>query len=143
MITIATKVYAEEDITLQDGTDVTLRPLVIGKLRRFMTRWEDAETDGEDQFKSMDLFVDVCGISLEDDFKAKFDRLKGSKDDLSEDAPKDAVAPILSNEYREYLEDTLDMDSIYKIIEVCGGIKLNDPKLMERAMASLTEDGTI
>ena len=33
--------------------------------------------------------------------------------------------------------DILDMQTIFKIIEVCGGIKLNDPKLMETALAAM------
>ena len=35
-------------------------------------------------------------------------------------------------------ESVLDMLSVYKIIEICGGIKLNDPKMME-AVAKATE----
>lgn len=137
MVKIATKVYSQEDITLQDGTDVVLKPLVIGKLRRFMKRWDDIAEAGGDEYKSMDIFIDVCGIALEDNYKGKFESLKGSVVDVdeAEAKKKEPNIPVLSNQYREYLEDTLEMDSIYKIIEICGGIKLNDPKLLEQVLA--------
>ena len=35
------------------------------------------------------------------------------------------------------LEDVLDMPTIYKIIEVCGGVKLNDPNLMAAATSMM------
>ena len=106
-----------------------------------MKRWDDVIVT-DDEYESMDIFIDVCGIALEGHYQkeGKFDRLKGGRDDLPEDAPKDAELPVLSNEYREYLGDTLEMDSIYKIIEICGGIKLNDPNLQARVMESLAAE---
>jgi hypothetical protein len=136
VVKIATEVYKKEEILLQDGTQVTLMPLPIAKLRRFMKVWEKVNElpEGDDGF---DIFVDCCGICLERDFKSKvedFEGLKGTGDD------------VLSPKYKEYLEETLDMDSIYKIIEVCAGIKLNDPNLvraaLEAAGAASVEDGT-
>jgi hypothetical protein len=41
-----------------------------------------------------------------------------------------------------WLEDTLDMQTVYKIIEVCGGVKLNDPKMLERVMEQMEAAGT-
>ncbi len=38
--------------------------------------------------------------------------------------------------------DVLDQLTVFKIIEVCGGIKLNDPKLMEAALAAADQVGT-
>ncbi len=32
-------------------------------------------------------------------------------------------------------EDIIDLETAYKVIEVCGGVKLNDPKLVETAQA--------
>jgi hypothetical protein len=37
------------------------------------------------------------------------------------------VAPSLD---LETLEDYLDTDTMYKVIEICGGVKLNDPNLL-------------
>ena len=125
---MATTVYSEEVISLQDGAEVTLRPLPIGRLRRFMAAWEkfkDVKSDAE----GFDVFLNCAGIAMEADFKGKFDALK---------APANDEGEFLSEEYKTYLEDVLDLDTIYKILEVCGGLKLNDPKLMEAAVAAAT-----
>lgn len=130
MIKIASTVYTQEDIALQDGTEVTLKPLPIARLRRFMKEWNRLSETAEDD-DGLDVFIDCCGIALEKDFKGKFDAgTKGSGDS------------VLSDDYREYLEDTLDMDTIYKIIDVAAGIDLQNPKLMEAlAVAAEMEDG--
>ena len=130
---MATRVYNTEDITLQDDTDVTLKPLPIGKLRRFMAAWSDiAELgEGDDGFN---VFINCCGIALEENFKGKFDSLKADKDEQEK-------GEVLSAEYKEYLEDTLDIDTIYKILEVAGGIKLNDPNLMDKALETQAQLG--
>lgn len=123
---MATKVYNQEEISLQDGKDVLLRPLAIGRLRRFMDAWAkfgDAETDDE----GFTVFINCAGIALEENFKGQFDALKATVAEREE-------GEFLSPEYKEYLEDTLDLDTIYKVLEVAGGIKLNDPKLMEAAL---------
>ena len=38
--------------------------------------------------------------------------------------------------------DILDQLTVFKIIEICGGIKLNDPKLMAAALAAADQVGT-
>jgi len=130
---MATRVYDIVDIILQDDTEVSLRPLPIGQLRRFMAAWEkmgdiDTETD------SFVIFVTCAGIALENHFKTtnKFETTRGTEDDP------------LSEQYRTYLEGVLDMDTIFKVLEICGGLKLNDPKLLEAldSMANPAADGT-
>lgn len=131
---MATTVYNQEEIALQDGTDVILKPLPIGRLRRFMEAWGKF-SEVEDEEGGFNVFVNCAGISLEDNYKGKFDSLKA-------DAEGKKKGEFLSAEYKEYLEDTLDLDTIYKILDVCGGIKLNDPKLLEAAETLATqEDG--
>lgn len=128
---MATQVYKTEDITLQDGTEVTLKPLPIGRLRRFMDSWakfSDAENDND----GFDVFINCAGIALEANFKGKFDTLKATEAQAKK-------GEFLSTEYKEYLEDTLDLDTIYKILDVTGGIKLNDPNLLAAAVAAAEE----
>ena len=116
---MANTVYDSETIGLQDGTEVTLAPLAIGRLRRFMKAWgEFANLENEDQ--AFDIYVNCCGIALEKDLKDKFEKTAD-------------VDKVITDEYREYLEDVLDMDTIYHILDVCGGLKLNDPKLLAEA----------
>lgn len=130
---MATTVYTQEQIALQDDKEVTLRPLAIGRLRRFMASWEkfkEAETEDE----TLNVFINCSGIALEADFKGQFDSLRASKDEAEE-------GEVLSAEYKAYLEEVLDMETIYKIMEVCGGMKLNDPELLA-ALAATAEAGT-
>ena len=118
---MAKAVYDTEEITLQDGREVTLVPLAIGRLRRFMKAWgEFANIENEDE--AFDIYINCCGISLEKSVENDFEKTKDSD-------------KVLTDEYREYLEDVLDMSTIYKILDVCGGLKLNDPKLLEQAQA--------
>jgi hypothetical protein len=133
---VATRVYDEVDITLQDDTELTLRPLPIGPLRRFMDAWKKFG-EVEDEDGGMDVFINCAGIALERDFKklGKFDSLKATEKERAE-------GEFLSAEYKEYLEDTLDLDTIYKVLDVCGGLKLNqDPKAMTEAQEMLDQAG--
>ena len=131
---LATKVYNQEEISLQDGTDVLLKPLPIGRLRRFMDAWgKFSEVENDDD--GFNVFINCAGIALEDNYRGKFDALKAT-------AEQKEAGEYLSPEYKEYLEDTLELDSIYKILDVCGGIKLNDPKLMELA-ETLEQNGEV
>lgn len=128
---MASKVYSEETIELQDGKEVVLRPLPIARLRRFMDAWSkfgDVKTDDE----GFNIFVNCAGIALEGNYKGEFDSLKA-------DATEKKKGEVLSAEYKEHIEEVLDLDTIYKVLEVCGGIKLNDPKLTETT-ENLLED---
>ncbi len=119
---MATEVYTTEEIRLLDETEVELRPLPIAKLRKFTRMWsehiqgvtkkiaenEDKE-EGEDKYTEADLtdeqfdtFIKMCALGLEG-------QLKGEKTD---------------KQFISYLEDTLDEQTIYKILEVTGGLKL-------------------
>lgn len=130
---MATRVYNVEQITLQDDTEVTLKPLAIGRLRRFMEAWA-LITDLKEGDDGFDVFINCCGIALEENFKGKFDALKASEKDKEE-------GEFLAPDYKEYLLETLDLETIYKILEVTGGIKLNDPKLMEAALEAQAQLG--
>jgi hypothetical protein len=122
---LAKTVYDAVDITLQDGREVTLTPLAIGRLKLFMKAWgEFAEIKTEDD--AFDIYINCCGIALEKSVADKFDKTRDSE-------------KVITDDYREYLEDVLDMDTIYKILEVCGGLKLNDPKLLEAAEKAALE----
>ena len=110
-ITLATKVYDTLEIELQDGTEVMLRPLNIKQLRKFMDVVAKLSDAGE--MDNLDLLLDACAIAL------------------SKKLP-DLVAD------RDRLEEALDIPTIWKILEISGGIKMNDPNLLtETALAGL------
>lgn len=116
---MAKTVYDEVEITLQDGKDITLRPLPIGLLKKFMKVWGTL-SDVEGEFDSYDIFVNLAGISISREYKDKFEKPVNADGSLSDD-------------FREYLEEYVDTPTIYKIIEVASGIDLTDPKLVEEA----------
>lgn len=119
---MATEVYTTEEIRLLDESEVELRPLPIAKLRKFTRMWSehikgvtkkiaDNESKDEDErdFTEADLtdeqfttFIKMCALGLES-------QLKGDKTD---------------KQFLAYLEDVLDEQTIYKILETTGGLKL-------------------
>lgn len=128
---MATKAYTAREISLQDGKDVTIRPLPIGRLRRFLNAWAAIKEVPEDD-DGFDVFINCCGIALEHEFKGTFDSLKATVEEQED-------GEVLSPEYKTHLEEVLDLETIYVILEVAGGIKLNDPKLMEQALREIQE----
>lgn len=128
---MATEAYTKIVLTLLDDEEVEIRPLSIAKLRKFMRIWSDhialigekiaenekkaeEEAEGKDvedwqEFTNADLtelqfdaFIKMCALSLEKD-------LKGDRTE---------------KKFLEYLEDVLDQETIYKILEVSGGLDL-------------------
>lgn len=110
---MATTVFSSQTIELLDGTEVTLKPLNIKGLRLFNKKMKELQTpEGSEPLSEddvLDVLLDLCGVCLSK-------QVSGG---------------------REYLEEALDIETIYKVIEVCGGIKLNDPNLVEAALATM------
>jgi hypothetical protein len=107
---MATSVYEVVEIELQDGTKVEMKPLKIKVLRDFMKEFQKISDDkiSGDNIKSMDLLLDCAVIAM-----------KQYNPDLAT---------------KEKLEDVVDLPTVYKIIEVAAGIKLNDPNLLAAAL---------
>jgi hypothetical protein len=108
---MATSVYETVEIELMDGTKIKMRPLKISLLRDFMKEFQKIGDEGiaEDNIKSMDLLLSCATIAMK-----QFDEELATK---------------------EKLEDILDLPTVYKIIEVAAGIKLNDPNALAAALA--------
>ena len=105
---MATTVYNVEEITLQNGATVKLKPLTIKELRKFMVviqKTADVTTEDE----TLTILIDACAVALEKQLP-----------ELVKD--KDAF------------EDVLDVPTINRILEVCGGIKMDDPNLLAAAV---------
>jgi hypothetical protein len=99
-----------------------------------MAEWKKMQ-NVEDEDETFDIFVNCCGIALEKELGSKFDRT------AADPQVKEEKGETLAADYKAYLSDTLDMETIYKVMEVCAGMKLNDPNLLA-AVARATEDGT-
>jgi len=126
---MAKQVFKIVELQLQDEKSVTIRPLPIAKLQRFFDEWAkfaNIENDGD----AFTIYINCCGISLEDNFKGQFDSLRANKEEQEE-------GKVLSAEYEEYLRNVLDLPTIYEILDVCGDIKLNDPNLLDKVQETL------
>ena len=100
---MATTVYNVEEIQLQNGQAVKLKPLSIKDLRRFMVALQKTQDNPDtDQDQTLEVLIDACAIALEKQL------------------------PELVKD-RDALEDALDVPTINRILEVCGGIKMDDP----------------
>ena len=105
---MATTVYDVEEITLQNGATVNLKPLTIKELRKFMaaiSKTGEAKTEDE----TLTILIDACAVALEKQL------------------------PELVKD-RDAFEDVLDVPTINRILEVCGGIKMDDPNLLAAAV---------
>ena len=126
---MAKQAFVIETLVLQDDKEVRVRPLPIARLRRFMKAWTAInDITEEDSDEGFGVLINCSGIALEDTFKGDFESLRAS-------AEESKKGEYLSAEYKEYLENVLDLDTIYVIMDVAGGIKLNDPKLLEVAQS--------
>jgi hypothetical protein len=93
-----TKIYDIEEIELVDGTVVELSPLKIKYLRQFMERFNDISPDLSDE-ESILILSDCARIAM----KQYYPSIKTIED----------------------LEDSIDLPTVYKILDVCAGIKMS------------------
>lgn len=93
---MATKVYETLELELQDGTVVTVKPLNLKNLRAVMKEWQKAQdVESEDEF--LDVLIRCTSIAM------------------------GQLAP----EKAESVEEDLDLQTMYKILEIAADIKLN------------------
>jgi hypothetical protein len=108
---MATQIYETVDVELMDGTVITLRPLKLSLLREFMKEFQKIgdEKIAEDNIKSMDLLLNCSAIAMKQ------------------------YNPELADKAK--LEEVIDLPTVYKVIEIAAGIKLNDPNALAAALA--------
>ena len=105
---MATKIYDVEEIQLQNGDKVLLKPLSIKQLRKFMVVVQKTQ-DVTEEDQTLSVLVEACAIALE------------------------TQLPELTKNLDAF-EDALDVPTINRIMEVCGGIKMADPNLIAAAV---------
>jgi len=98
---MATTVYETTEIELLDGTVVKMRPLKISLLRDFMKKFGEIAEVADDNDKSMDILLECVQIAMKQ------------------------YAPDLALD-RDRLEDSIDLPSVYKVVEAASGIKFDD-----------------
>ena len=107
---MATTVYDVVEIELSNGEAITLKPLPIKQLKKFMDIVKEMELpENESEDAAMDVFIKAAMVCLE-----------ASK------------SPLATN--KDLFEETVEVPTMMKILEVCGGLKLNDPNLLGAAL---------
>lgn len=105
---MAKQIFTTEELELQDGMVITVRPLPIKPLRNFMkefSKYDEEMTEDE----GMDHMLEACLIAL----------VHSNKD-------KEIT--------KDHLEGVLDVPTMMRILEVAGGMDFNNPNLA-RAVA--------
>ena len=98
---MATTVHEAHTIKLIDGTEITLRPLKISLLRKFMKKFEGIAAVVDNNEKSIDLLMECVVIAMEQ-------YAAGLSVDLAN------------------LEENIDLPTVYQIVEVASGIPLSE-----------------
>lgn len=112
---MATKVYDTFELELENGDTITIKPLPIKHLRRFMDVIAKAGSDDiENEEDIMDVFIEACVLSLKALHPKVFTEL--TKDDV---------------------EELVTLPTVMKILEVAGGLKTTDPNLMGAALVGM------
>jgi hypothetical protein len=93
-----TQIYEVTEVELIDGTIIEVSPLKIKYLKQFMERFESIKQAKSDE-ESISTLVECIRIAM----KQYFPAIKTVED----------------------VEDNIDLPTIYKIIELCAGIKIN------------------
>lgn len=105
---MATKVYEIIELELQDGAVITVKPLNLKTLRAVMKEWQKAQTaEDEDQF--LEVLISCTSIAMTQ----------------------------LAPERVDTVETDLDLQTMYKILEVAADIRLNLPNQMATAQELL------
>ena len=102
---MATTVNEEKTVTLIDGTKIKVRPLKISLLRPFMKKFDGVAAVAEDNEKSMDILMECIQIAMQQ-----------YKPELAEDLAA--------------LEENMDLQMVYRIIEEASGVKLSDASIL-------------
>lgn len=96
---MATTVYKSENIKLFDGTEIELIPLKIKYLREFMDTFNNIKNTSNDD-EAIAVLVECVRICMKQ------------------------YHPEISRRVED-VEDHLDLPTIYKVLEVAAGIKIN------------------
>jgi hypothetical protein len=102
---MSTEVYEEKVIKLINGTEIKVRPLKISLLRPFMKKFEGIAAVAEDNDKSLSLLMECVQIAMQQ------------------------YNPEIAGDLKA-LEETLDLPTVYKIVEEASGVKLSDASLL-------------
>jgi len=105
---MATKVYETIELELLDGRTITVKPLNLKNLRAVMKEWQKAsEVENEDEF--LDVLIKCTTITMTQ------------------------LDPTLEDD----VEEVMDLQTMYKVLEIAADIRLNGPNQMAAAQAQV------
>lgn len=96
---MATTIYKSEIVYLFDGTELEIMPLKIKYLREFMQAFENVKVTKNDD-EAIAALVECVRVCM----KQYYPSISGSVEDV---------------------EDSIDMPTIYKVLDVSAGIRIN------------------
>lgn len=103
-----TKIYEIEEVELIDGTVIEISPLKIKYMRQFMEKFDTVKNAATDE-ESIIILSECVRIAMKQYYPS--------------------IKTI------EQLEDSVDLPTIYKIIDVCAGIKVNQNQEINESMS--------
>jgi hypothetical protein len=112
---MATNVYQTKNINLINGEELEIIPLKIKYLREFMQAFENVKKSKNDD-EAIEFLVECVRISM----KQFYPKISKNKSDI---------------------EDSFDMPTIYEILDISAGIKINQ-KLEETVKDQATDSGS-
>jgi len=112
---MATTIYKTKNINLIDGTELEIIPLKIKYLREFMDAFENVKNANNDD-EAIDALVECVRVAM----KQYYPKISKKKSDV---------------------ENNLDMPTIYTILDISAGIKINK-QLEETVKSQATDSGS-
>ena len=111
---MATTVYKRKNINLFDGTEIEIIPLKIKYLREFMDTFGNIK-NAKDDDESIGILVDCVRVCM----KQYYPSISATVEDV---------------------EDNIDMPTVYDILDISAGIKINE-KLEEGVKSQAVDSG--
>ena len=130
---MATEVYKVEEVQLDDGSTVTLKPANIKVMRKGQEMIEGL-ADAEDDDDGLRRLLDIVSLCLKRE-RPEFEVEVTEK--VEEDGKSELVKKKVTN--YDLMEELFNMPLIFKVIHSYLGINLADPKLAEAAMKMMEE----
>lgn len=122
---MATEINEVEELTLCDDSKVTVKPLNIRLLRRFMAQIEKMQNLDNDS-QAIDVLFVACGISLQGSDRPELG-------DIFKQDKNGHDTNTVDEEKSQKLEENLTLPLMQRITEVAGGMQ-SDPNQKMRGL---------
>jgi hypothetical protein len=105
---MATRVYETIELELLDGRTILVKPLNLKNLRSVMKEWQEAQNaENEDEF--LDVLIKCTSIAMTQ----------------------------LDPSIAENIDEVMDLQTMYKVLEIAADIKLNVPNQIAAIQAQV------